>query len=114
MRWAFGTSTKPGVPIDQSLRSTWENLKRAQGLSPGEVTESHVAQAIVGAAALIGTGLFGSRHSVGLSGTSVEPTDAVGAPPELHQIMVSIAQLPDLPAAAPAQASAAPAAPTPG
>jgi hypothetical protein len=97
MRWAFGASTKPGEPIDQSLRSTWENLKRNHGLAPGEVTEGHVTEAIQEALALIGTGLFGTRHSVGLSGTSVEPAEPTSMPAERHQIMVSVAQLPDPP-----------------
>ena len=52
MRWAFGASTKPGEPIDQSLRTTWANLKRSQGLNPGPVTEGHVTEAIQGALAV--------------------------------------------------------------
>ena len=98
MRWAFGASTKPGEAIDQTLRTTWANLKTIQGLTAGELTESHVTEAVQAALALIGTGLFGTRHSVGVAGTTVEPGDPVSAPPEMHQIMVSVAQLPDLPA----------------
>jgi hypothetical protein len=112
MRWAFGASTKAGETIDQTLRTTWANLKTTHCLSPSALTESHVTEAIQGALALIGTGLFGTRHSVGVGGTTVEPGDPVSVPPELHQIMVSVAQLPDLPAAS-AVSVAAPPTPAP-
>jgi hypothetical protein len=69
-------------------------------MTTSELVESHVAAAIAGAAALVGSGLFGDRHTVGVAGTSVDPAEAPEIPPARHQIMVSVAQLPALPVAA--------------